>query len=501
MKTKSVEGSLYFKSNLSAETQFASASTVNSNNFYGFFDSKYIGTGNTPNWVTNSELTFLTGLTANTQFQISQRASKNNIYITYEDNQNDINYRFLTSGYNTTVSSDTNYYYTNIELSSLEVGVIYDSPSGNSERVINDYSPTGWNDGYPNNATEIRMNPTRTIILTGISGGTNGRICVIRNISKHLVILSNTSLSSSVNQFNLPNSFYFLRPKTSVTFIYSINRWVFLNYDYNLGMDYNERFGYSRIESAVGDVVTNNSNLTIPVLFDYISLSGNTNNILPTTRNTVSWLNDTLGIQFWPRNIATSPSTWGWSLSNNYDKSLYYSGKTNTFYVNIGLSIFAPQAYSGTPAFVFGWQNMSVPLAYSAATNSLTTFPNFNGGIFFVSDVRMSNSPFYCVQTSDGSSITGQTSIASIQSGTYGFGIHTINYSGDNYGESTFFTYNSSSSTLKIEGTIGHTGYTTSSTYGYWGMNNGRVTNSTSLISNGIGINTNLFLYGTNDLD
>jgi hypothetical protein len=499
MKTKSLEGSLYFSSNLSAESQFASATTINSGNFYGFFDPKYIGTGNTPNWVTNQELTFLTGLTSNTQTQIIGKASKDNVYITYEDNQSNINYRFLTSGYNTTVSSDTNYYYANIELSSLEVGVIYDYPSGDNDKTINNYSPTGWNDGYPNNATEIRMVPTRTIILTGISGGTNGRICVLRNLSKHLIILSNSSLSNTSNRFILPNSYYFLRPTMSVTFIYTSGNWTFLNYDYNNGMDFTERFNNYKMEFATIYWTFSQISFPVPAFFDYLSLSGHVNNILPATRNVIPFHYQG-GLYIMPRNLTTSPSTWGWSLSNNDDKSLYYSGNTNTIFFNTGLLLNTPYSYSGTPALVYGWQNLKNSIGYSAATNSLTSFPNFNGGIFFIMDTRFSNSVIYCVQTNDGSSITGNTSISNMI-GDYSFGIHTINFSGDSYGLSTFFTYNPSVQTMKIEAEVPHTGHTLNSNYGYWGFNNGRVTNSVGLTTNSCLINLKNVLYGNNELN
>ena len=499
MKTKSLEGSLYFSSNLSAQSQFTSASTINSNNFYGFFDAKYIGTGNTPNWVTNQELTFLTGLTSDTQTQILTKASKNNVYLTYEDNQTDINYRFLTSGYNTTVSSDTNYYYANIELSSLEVGVIYDYPSGDINYTINNYSPTGWNDGYPNNATEIRMSPTNTVILTGIAGGTDGRVCVLRNLSQNLIILANTALSNSVNQFTFPNLYYFLRPKMSVTFIYITEKWVFLNNDYDNGMDFTERFGNARTEEGITQLGSNNPQICTPASFDYFTLSGNTNNISPTTNKSISFYYDG-GLFIFVNNIVTSPQTWGWSLSNNYNKSLNISANTNTIFVKSTLKIFSTYPYSGTPALVYGWQNLNNSAGYSTITNSFTSFPNFNGGIFFIMDTRFSNSPITCVQTNNGSTITGTTDIVNINGG-YSFGIHTINYSGNNYGNSTFFTYNTSSSTMKIQNVINHTGLTLNSNYGAWGFNNGRVQNSTALVNNLCSITYSSILYGTNELN
>ena len=116
-------------------------------------------------------------------------------------------------------------------------------------------------------------------------------------------------------------------------------------------------------------------------------------------------------------------------------------------------------------------------------------------------DTRLSNSPITCVQTNDGSFITGTTSITDISTSSYAFGIHTINFSGNSYGKSSFFTYNYTTKTMKIENEIMHTGYTLNANYGSWGYYNGRQTDSASFVGYRCTMNYGSISYGNNELN
>lgn len=85
----------------------------------------------------------------------------------------------------------------------------------------NDYSPTGWNDADPNKATAICISGSASIKITGLAGGTDGRVAIIENQSSdHIIILEDDSASSlAANRFNFRNP-VFLLPNGSITLLY-----------------------------------------------------------------------------------------------------------------------------------------------------------------------------------------------------------------------------------------------------------------------------------------
>jgi hypothetical protein len=152
-----------------------------------------------------------------------------------------LKYLFVTTGENVTISSETTYYYVNINFASLDVGVVDDTPLPDSFGRVNNYNPAGWNDTYPNRATVIRMSPNQTMFLTGLVGGEDGRICYLMNNSNNLIILPSNSTNSLVgNKFIEP---YCLRPYKTVKLMYFGINWRLLegspiNQGPISGMDY-----------------------------------------------------------------------------------------------------------------------------------------------------------------------------------------------------------------------------------------------------------------------
>jgi hypothetical protein len=106
----------------------------------------------------------------------------------------------------------------------LADGVIAPTPSANQ----NDYSPTGWNDTEPAQATVMLLNPSASLKLTGLAGGSTGRVAVIQNIATdYLVIVeSQSALSTAANRFALRDHL-FLMPGDSFAFVYDAtnSRW------------------------------------------------------------------------------------------------------------------------------------------------------------------------------------------------------------------------------------------------------------------------------------
>jgi hypothetical protein len=86
----------------------------------------------------------------------------------------------------------------------------------------NDYNPTGWNGTDPNKTTTINISSSNSVKITGLTGGVDGRVAIIRNVSPdRLVILEDSSsLSTAGNRFDFRNPI-FLIPGETVEIIYS----------------------------------------------------------------------------------------------------------------------------------------------------------------------------------------------------------------------------------------------------------------------------------------
>ena len=124
----------------------------------------------------------------------------------------------------------------NIVTKQLIYNVITVNPSTNQ----NDYSPTGWNDVDPNKATTIDVSGSSSIKITGLAGGTNGRIAIIRNSSpdRLLILEDQSTLSSAANRFDFRNA-VFLVPNGSIHLMYdgASSRWEPLGSSANIGFN------------------------------------------------------------------------------------------------------------------------------------------------------------------------------------------------------------------------------------------------------------------------
>lgn len=92
------------------------------------------------------------------------------------------------------------------------------------------YNPSGWNGAYPSNATTIFFNPSASLVIGGLQGGTQGREVDIVNISEKLVILEHLGTgSSAANRFNFGHAgAYFLLPGRQIKLKYNttLNQWL-----------------------------------------------------------------------------------------------------------------------------------------------------------------------------------------------------------------------------------------------------------------------------------
>lgn len=92
----------------------------------------------------------------------------------------------------------------------------------------NDYNPTGWDGAEPSKATVLALTPTASILITGLAGGTDGRIAILQNRSAdRLIIVPDESTASlAANRFAMRNP-VFLMPGASLTLLYdgAASRW------------------------------------------------------------------------------------------------------------------------------------------------------------------------------------------------------------------------------------------------------------------------------------
>jgi len=117
-------------------------------------------------------------------------------------------------------------YTLSVDIGSLEVNVITDTPSTNQ----NNYNPTGWDSTYPNKSTIIRIEASESIIITGLEGGRAGRVAILQNCSDNLIILEHEGpTSSATNRFHFVyKGAFFLMPRQSINFVYdaTYQQWV-----------------------------------------------------------------------------------------------------------------------------------------------------------------------------------------------------------------------------------------------------------------------------------
>lgn len=117
----------------------------------------------------------------------------------------------------------------NEQITKLHVNQITATPSSSQ----NDYNPTGWDGTEPDKATHLRIAPTATIEITGLAGGTEGRIAILTNAttgtSGEMILLEEESASSTAaNRFTFADgSPRFMMPGASIQLIYdaTTSRW------------------------------------------------------------------------------------------------------------------------------------------------------------------------------------------------------------------------------------------------------------------------------------
>jgi len=498
--------------NFSSYTNNLISGTISGNTLHGNINSIFIGSGDPANFVTNQEFSYLTGITSNLQLQINNKVDNFQNYLTYSASNNSlINSYNLIPGLNITANTNSNNHLLNIKINSLTWGQIYDQTSGDVNSRLTRYSPVGWNDGYPNNATEILINPQRLLILQSISGQSDGRICKITNVGKYPIIIQN-SFNTGPSDIALQIIFsrrgdYVLRPNSSVSFIYTSTGsggWICTDHIKNNGFDYQDMTTSIATDFVITAMRSSSIGQGLPIPLNNFVISAHTSNIPNTGSAKMVIYSYGKDARFYVNNFDIGIANKFYGIGQfgnnqllNLDKKLYVY--QSTFSLSTGQS----GVFSSTPVVSFGFQNTYNSYGYSAATNSFTSLPNLGGGIFFIGDSGYSNNFIYLIQTNDGSSITGQTNLP-----TTGFsnsigpintlGMSILTSSGNSLGETTFYIKNDLINQYTVFNPVQHTGTTLTSYPSFYIYPNRDVTNltryNTAQSQNFVGINNINFL-------
>lgn len=494
-----------------------SSNTISATTFFGNISAKFIGTGTTfgesPNFVTDLEFSYLSGTTSNIQLQINTKAPKNETYLTYSSTTELSNYKKLSAGTNVIFKSSTTHFTTYAYFDKFNASIIYDTPSTPENRVIPIYFPQNWSDAYPNRATHLILTPTATTQIYRLSAtsivGTSSRICTITNKSNHLIILGGINSSSLPGGFMFPSikgnssgSYgYFLMPNKSITLIYSTVA-SYIWFPISIDSVYGNIVGLDFVDLLLGAPDINGILQTNFFQSKYFVISAT-----PLESGNNGAIYNGEGRNTFPIGIGVKNNkiTYSGILNNNsFQKD---SGKSflGVLGGTTGSISQPPTTYRGPK--LFGTSNNFIGNIYTGLTNNPSKIPNVNGGTFFLQDYDLNaNYWLNCVQTSDGSTIMSASTLpysafttSPSNSSIYELGIYTINPSGSSFGSTTFFWRLSTDNYWTFNNTIHHTGTTINGcpNFSMWGVS-GYGNDISSLLTN---VQLHYMGIGTANLD
>lgn len=212
-------------------SQSVSATTISAGTFYGgSLSATYVGNQN----VTNQEFRYVSGVTSNAQTQLNNLVNRAESLLTFQSDDFLNNERVFSSGYNLIQTSTSNFIGIEASFKSLEfssTSVSFDV----TQTAITNWSPINFNGDIK--STLIIISGTGSSIISGLSGGSDGRIVIIQNNSSGLIILENDSSKSLLNnkfKFSSEKTHFLVRGK-NITLIYKENfGWTnFFNQDLN----------------------------------------------------------------------------------------------------------------------------------------------------------------------------------------------------------------------------------------------------------------------------
>jgi hypothetical protein len=229
-----------------------SATTISAGTFYGgSLSATYVGNQN----VTDQEFRYISGTTSDIQTQINNKYNRSHPFITNSGNTTLTNERIFSSS---KLSSETinneirlSLPIRNLVLTPLSVVI----PT--TQSAITDFNPVGYNDGVKNQSSFWLINGNS--VISGISGGTEGKILTILNNTKNKIVVfenRSTKCHPSNRIFLSLNQAIFLTKNRVLRLMYSEyeNAWLEITqYDNNNQFDVFEEFlGEPQLQTTVG---------------------------------------------------------------------------------------------------------------------------------------------------------------------------------------------------------------------------------------------------------
>jgi hypothetical protein len=440
-----INSDLYVTNN--SKTKNILSPSISAVTFFGNINAQYIGNKD----VTNTKFSYLSGLTGYVQNQLFEKLDNSRYVLSYSGQPLN-NERVFTGGTNLSSFTTTNNVIVSHESFSNFILKTIDISTQNS---LNDYSPTSW-DNLFSGQTIMKINPTKTIKISGVANGVNGRNLIIKNVGENLIIFENLGTASTEsNRFLLQkNKSVFLMPKSSIEFSYntSLNKWVQTNQILNQGLKYYDSFerGYnynntvfpftSKIlwagsvtypQRTQSFVVNSNPSGYSPnqTAFKYVSDYGGSIKLFRGSGSTVGNRTGVIGVGN-ILNQGTQMSSEGFCMLN-----------ISEFTVKKNVAPFL--GASENWAIVLGLDNNRMVNNYGTITTNFTTFPNFGGGCFWLFDWNTNqNNALIGIQSTGGTTNSAVSSfnLSNITGDTLKtFGIFYKSKSGSTSASCTYF--------------------------------------------------------------
>jgi hypothetical protein len=442
----------------SSRSLSVSATTITGMTLTGQIDAKYIGTGQTinsiPNLVTNQEFEYLSGLTGYAQTQINNKVPITAPLLVYSASPLITNALVVSAGTNIVVTSSQTNYSISARIGSLEVGSILVITGGNENYAVNNFNPNGWDGTYPNRATNINILPTNVIKITGLAGGTTGRIATLSNVGSYPIIFELNSTGSTItNTFNFT---YFLNPKSSLTLIYNniTQKWTTIQPNNTNGFKIYDKFTNVPFITPGGGVEFTKTYTPFPTTYFTVDINnGSFSN------------NNGAGFTGYGEGLSTYTSFGSTPTleprvrvgTNGFSNISAYTSGTSFLYVTSikheNFNQFGNIGYvngfnsASTVAHIVGFENSFLSRQYTGLTsNNTLNPPSCSGGTFWLIDFSGNpNYLRYVVQSTGNTTIISSSTfpISAItvngSANYYNLGVHYLNSSGGTNGWATFF--------------------------------------------------------------
>lgn len=234
-------------------SNFFISPTISANTISGgALSALYVASGK----VTNQEFKYLSGTTSNIQIQINSLANKNEAFLTLTNSTELDVEKSVIAGDMITINQSSSEFELNTRLTSTEV---QSHVVTNTFSAITNWNPSGsnsWQENENRRSTHIILNSSSiSSVISGLSGGSNGRIVIITSLSDNIFCFENNSTKCDPScrfEFSMGSAYFLTRNKT-ISLIYDSikQKWIELfSINYKTMFDYFNDFNYRTLSSV-----------------------------------------------------------------------------------------------------------------------------------------------------------------------------------------------------------------------------------------------------------